>query len=157
MKQKELSILLRAVVALCAAVALFFAYAVGITTLKSLFIDHNWQSYYLVLSCAMFIPLFLAMWDLWQIFSAIGRDNSFCMDNALRLRRISFYALIDTVLVLISTVFMLAMRIIELFDGLFLFKAFLMVVGIAVAVACAALSHLTRKAALLKDENDLTI
>lgn len=157
MKQKELSILLRAVVALCAAVALFFAYAVGITALKSIFIDHNWQSYYLALFATMFIPLFLSMWDLWQIFTEIGRDNSFCMKNAMRLRRISFYALLDTALVLGSTVFMLAVRAMDLFDGLFLFKLFMMMVGIAVTVACSALSHLTRKAALLKDENDLTI
>jgi len=157
MKQKELSILLRAVVALCAAVALFFAFAVGTITIKSILIDQNWQSCYLVLFSTMFIPLFLSMWDLWRIFTEIGRDNSFCMENAMRLRRISFYALIDTLLVLVSTVFMLAADAMDLFEGLFLFKMFLMIVGIAATVACSALSHLTRKAALLKDENDLTI
>ena len=114
MKQKELSILLRAVVALCALVALAFAVCVGILTLKSLFIDHNWQSVFLALFTLMFLPLFFSMWDLWQIFTQIGLDNSFCMENALRLRRVSFYALTDTVLVLVSLVLLLTLSLIHI-------------------------------------------
>lgn len=155
MKQKELSVLLRAVVLLCALVALALGLCVGVLTLKSMFIDHNWQSVFLGLFSLMFLPLFLSMWDLWQIFTQIGLDNSFCMDNALRLRRISFYALADTILVLVSLVLLLTCGGIG--GGPFLFELFLLIVGIAATVTCSTLSHLTRKAALLKDENDLTI
>lgn len=157
MKQKELSVLLRAIVALCALLALAFAFVVGTITLKSAFLDHNWQSIYLAIFCVMFLPLFLSMWDMWQIFSEIGRDNSFCLENARRLRRISLYALTDTLLVIVTAGIFLIAGGTELGLGLYVFKFFLVVVGIAVTVACSALSHLTRKAALLKDENDLTI
>lgn len=155
MKQKELSILLRVIVILCALAALVFGAFVCITAAKSILLDHNWESVYLSLTVLLFAPLFLALWELWRIFAEIGRDNSFCLENALRLRRVSFYALADTILELTSAVLLLSL------DASHLVwlpvKLLLMLVGIAIAVASAALSHLTRKAALLKDENDLTI
>lgn len=156
MKQKELSILLRVIVAVCALAALAFAFAAAILTIKSIWFDHNAQSVYLAVCTVLFIPLFLALWELWHIFAEIGRDNSFCMENALRLRRVSFYALGDTLLELVS-VFLFALCGIDGGFGWLVLKLFFMLVGIAMAVACAALSHLTRKAALLKAENDLTI
>lgn len=155
MKQKELSILLRVIIAICALAALVFGAFVCITAAKSILLDHNWESVYLSLTVLLFVPLFAALWELWRIFTEIGRDNSFCLENALRLRRVSFYAVADTILELISAVLLLSL------DASHLVwlpvKLLLMLVGIAMAVACAALSHLTRKAALLKDENDLTI
>lgn len=157
MKQKELSLLLRGIVVLCALAALFFAFVVGTITLKSLFIDHNWQSLFLLMFSVLFLPLFLSLWDLWQIFAAIGRDNSFCTENALRLRRISFYALADTLLMMLAAVILLMGGCGDLGAGLFLFLLILVFAGLAAAVVCSTLSYLTRKAALLKDENDLTV
>ncbi len=155
MKQKELSILLRVIVAVCALAALAFGAIVCITAAKSILFDRNWESVYLSLTVLLFVPLFAALWELWHIFAEIGRDNSFCLENALRLRRVSFYALADTILELISAMLLLSL------DASHLVwlpvKLLLMLVGTAMAVASAALSHLTRKAALLKDENDLTI
>lgn len=155
MKQKELSILLRVIVILCALAALVFGAIVCITAAKSILLDRNWESVYLSLTGLLFVPLFAALWELWHIFAEIGRDNSFCLENALRLRRVSFYALADTILELTSALLLLSLDTSSL---VWLpVKLLLMLVGIAMAVACAALSHLTRKAALLKDENDLTI
>lgn len=155
MKQKELSILLRVIIAICALAALVFGAFVCITASKSILLDHNWESVYLSLTVLLFVPLFAALWELWRIFTEIGRDNSFCLENALRLRRVSFYAVADTILELISAVLLLSL---DASHFVWLpVKLLLMLVGIAMAVACAALSHLTRKAALLKDENDLTI
>lgn len=150
MKQKELSILLRAVVAL-AAVAAAVCFAVFAVVTVQAVVAGNWQALPLAGILIMFIPLFLAMMDLWKIFTEIGRDNSFCLENALRLRRISFYALFDTVLLLAGVILALILR----WNPYALI--FLSLMGLAATVACAALSHLTRKAALLKDENDLTI
>ncbi len=150
MKQKELSILLRAVVALAAVAAVVFFAVLVFVTLQS--VQHqNWQQWPLLAVLILFIPLFLSMYDLWRIFTEIGRDNSFCLENALRLRRISFYALFDTVLLLAGVVAALVLQ----FNPYA--RIFLALMGRAATVACAALSHLTRKAALLKDENDLTI
>lgn len=156
MKQKELSVLLRVIVAICALAALVLAGAAWILVAKSLYFDRNWESVYLGIVAGMYVPLLLALWELWRIFREIGHDNSFCMENAMRLRRVSFYSLIDTLLVFLSVVlYLLCGWGYE--HGWVFAKLVLMLVGIAMTVACAALSHLTRKAALLKDENDLTI
>lgn len=156
MKQKELSVLLRVIVFICALAALVFGTLVCITAAKSILLDRNWESVYLTLTVLLFVPLFAALWELWRIFTEIGRDNSFCLENAMRLRRVSFYALADTILELVS-VLLFVLCCAECSFGWIFLKLFFMLVGIAMAVACAALSHLTRKAALLKDENDLTI
>ncbi len=150
MKQKELSIMLRAVVALAAVASLVFFVVLSVVTLDAAQ-KENWQQLPLLGLLVLLIPLYLAMIDLWKIFTEIGRDNSFCLENALRLRRISFYALFDTVLLLGGVALALLMH----FNPYSLI--FLALMGLAATVACAALSHLTRKAALLKAENDLTI
>ena len=41
--------------------------------------------------------------------------------------------------------------------SIFLFSCFVVFIGIAIAVAAACLSHLVRKAAVLRAENELTI
>ncbi len=150
MKQKELSLLLRAVVALAAVVAAISFVVLLLVALQAAK-NQNWQTLPLLGVLILFIPLFLAMHDLWRIFAEIGRDNSFCAENARRLRRISFYALFDTVLLLAGVVSALLLKR----NPYALIFAALM--GLAATVACAALSHLTYKAARLKDENDLTI
>lgn len=160
MKQKELSVLLRVIVTICALIALALALALAVTTAKSLYLDRNWESVYLAAELALFVPLFAALWDMWCIFREIGHDNSFCMENAMRLRRVSFYALADTLLEIATMLlFVLAGGSNGIGTGIgwLLLKLFFVLVGIAMAVACAALSHLTRKAAQIKSENDLTI
>ena len=172
MKQKELSILLRAVVVLCGLVWLFFANWFG-RMLGLAIVEGVYALAYPLFLCLMLLPPLVVFWDAWNIFTQIGRNNSFCVANARRLRRISHCALIDTVLVVIMIVYGLIYRfatfaadmassdIISLF-GNDLFEAvirwlFVAFVGVAVTIAAAALSHLTLKAADLQDENDLTI
>ena len=155
MKQKELSILLRIVVILCCLVWLVFA---------------NWFGR--MLGLAVMEPPLLVFWDAWKIFTQIGKNNSFCVENARRLRRISFCALADTVLDVILLVYGVIHRfrfvasfapddiMKELGEDLFLAAVrflFVAIIGVAITVAAAALSHLTLKAAHLQDENDLTI
>ena len=159
MKQKELARWLRVVVIIgwgtCALLSVFIApelardAAEGVPDLA-----------YLMWPClAIFwigmVPIALALWHGWKIFGEIGRDNSFCRENARRLRIISLLALADTVLCLLSIVLLFVLN--ALHPGVFLLMLFIAVVGAGITAAAAALSHLTLKAALLQDENDLTI
>ena len=172
MKQKELSILLRAVVVLCMLVWLVFANWFG-RMLGLAIVDEAYVLAYPLLLCLMLLPPLVVFWDAWNIFTQIGKNNSFCVENARRLRRISHCALTDTVLDIVLLVYgvIYKFRISAAYassdsffsqlDGdvfgaviRFLFIAF---IGVAVTVAAAALSHLTLKAADLQDENDLTI
>ncbi len=171
MKQKELSILLRVVVVLCGLVWLLFANWFG-RMLGIAIVDGAYVVAYPLLLCLMLLPPLVVFWDAWHIFTQIGRNNSFCVENARRLRRISHCALADTVLDIVLLVCGVVQRYLFLAsfapEGImnvlgddiflvvlrFLFVAF---IGVAVTVAAAALSHLTLKAADLQDENDLTI
>ena len=163
MGQKELSLLLKVVVVVLtvflAAVLIFFVPMLG----------HNVADYYMgdpvksvvfgwivpVIVAASSVPGFIALWLAWRIFTEIGRNNSFCAENARRLRLISRLALGDTCVYVVLAVSVLALgpkhpSVPLIFVAVTLF-------GAAVTVCCAALSHLTQKAADLKDDNDLTI
>lgn len=97
----------------------------------------------------------IALWYAWCIFGEIGRDNSFCPQNAQRLRVISWLALADTLLCILVILALLLLG--GLHPGVFLLLLLLAVIGTGITVAAASLSHLTLKAAMLQDENDLTI
>ena len=96
-----------------------------------------------------------ALWHAWRIFGEVGRDNSFCVENAKRLRWISLLALADTILCALSAVFLLACG--ALHPGIFLMLLLIVVIGLGMFAASAALSYLTWKATALKEENDLTV
>jgi hypothetical protein len=167
--QKPLVWGLRVFLILFGLVCLFFFYVFGKTFAITL-VEHVWQDTYCGLICLMFIPIFAALVDAWLILGDIGRNNSFCEKNAQRLMRISRYALVVTVLWLIVTVcHSLVNALITLPSqtlettlgihpyGIMVLGIFLTLVGAAASIAAAALSHLTRKAAAIQDENDLTI
>ena len=172
MKQKELSILLRVVVVLCALVWLVFANWFG-RMLGIAIVEGAYVVAFPLLLCLMLLPPLVVFWDAWNIFTQIGKNNSFCLENARRLRRISFCALTDTVLDVVLLIYGVVHRfrfvsqfatddiiMAALDDDMFLAVVrflFVAFIGVAVTVAAAALSHLTLKAADLQDENDLTI
>lgn len=155
MKQKELSVVLRLLLIPCAAVAAFMFYVL-LKEMGSCYYSENPLGLVsdLVVLLA-FLPALAFLADTWQIFRDIGRDKSFTLKNARRLRRISFYAMIDTALVILFGILWACMD--EFFGGILLVCGFFIFVGVAVAAACSVLSHLTRKAADIQDENSLTI
>ena len=159
MKQKEMSLWLRLITvaaAVCCAVLAVYVVPHGLW----MYLERNPQSGLgfwpaMIFAELTFIPVAVSLVLAWNIFTQIGRDNSFCHKNALRLRCISRLALADTAAYFIAliAVFVLAgeeYRMMLLFFGI-------IVMGFCFTVAAAALSHLTEKAASLKDENDLTI
>jgi len=159
LKQKELSNYLKALFALaflcCAAAAFWLVPMLG-ERASELKPEHA----ELVMPCLIFfwVTLIPVIWSLclaWKISDEIGKDNSFCHLNAVRLRTVSRLAVLDTVLYLIAAVVLTAAGAVEVL-GLAAFAAVL-ILGIALAVGMAALSHLIEKAAALKDDADLTI
>ena len=101
------------------------------------------------------IPVIWCLILAWRIAGEIGRDNSFCAENALRLRTVSRLAIADTLAYLLGAVSLTALGALQL-PGLLVFLA-VMILGSALAVGMAALSHLIAKAADLKADSDLTI
>ncbi|MGM9521496.1 MAG: DUF2975 domain-containing protein [Oscillospiraceae bacterium] len=159
MKQHELSIWLRIVVAILTVFLLLICiFAVPMFGKSAVW--HYRELTFLRWSVPVFLwftalPVFLSLFLAWRIFSEIGRDNSFCRKNAIRLRAISILALIDTVLYIAAAIFMAAVGALVL--SLLIRFIVIILFGAAMSVACAALSHLTRKASDLKDDSDLTI
>ena len=101
------------------------------------------------------IPCYAALVLGWRIAANIGRDASFSMENARFLRSIAVLAALDAAYVFLGNLAMLFLDMSH--PGVVLLSLLVVFAGAAVAVAAAALSHLVRKAALLQEENDLTI
>lgn len=101
------------------------------------------------------IPCYLVLLCCWKIASEIGRDNSFSAVNARLLKYIAELSAFDSVLLFVGNLvfYFLGMN----HRGLMLLSVIVVFVGMAVTVAASALSYLVYKAALLKEENELTI
>lgn len=159
MRQKELSRWLRIVVVIgwcvCAVLAAVIApklahdAAMDVPELAYL----RWPC--LIVFWIGLVPVAVALWEGWRVFGEIGRDNSFCTENARRLRVVSRLALGDTLLCVAVMMGLLLAN--ALHPGVFLLMLLIAFAGAVIAIAAAALSHLTLKAAAIQDENDLTI
>lgn len=159
MKQKELSGWLKAIVILGTLCALFLGIVIA-PEYGYEFTEVCPELAYLLWPCLIFvwisiIPVAVALALVWQIALAIGRDNSFSHKNVERLRLICIMSLTDTLLYIAGGIYLALSNILHI--SIFLLIVGIVSVGAAITVAAAALSHLTRKAADLKSENDLTI
>lgn len=103
----------------------------------------------------MAVPCYVALWQFWRIAVEIGRDNSFCHANVIALEIIGRMSLLDTILLFSGSAVIFIIK--ALTPAVLLAIVFICILGIAMSVLCAALSHLVEKAASLKEENDLTI
>ncbi len=159
MKQKELSVWLRVVVVLIGVAVLFLA-AVFLPALGREAADMNPEYAFLFWPCLLFLwatmlPVLASLALAWLIFAEIGRDNSFCMANARRLRAISILALVDTLLYIVWMVGLGLLGVLH--PSVLIGSVCIVFMGVGFTVGAAALSHLAQKAAALKDENDLVI
>ena len=101
------------------------------------------------------IPCFIALCCAWEIVTNIGRDQSFTEQNASLLKSISFLAAFDAGFFFVGNIVLLFLNMSH--PGVVIASFLVEFVGIAVAVAAAALSHLVKKAAVLQEQSDLTI
>ena len=160
MKQKELATALRGILILCLLAGIGLCgvlipiYGAGIARMNPDFAWMFWPC--LVGVWALCVPVLIVLVLVWNIAGRIGADNSFCNKNAHALKLICCLAVLDTLLCLIGAL-LLAVILRGLPFFLLMFAAAVMLVGIAIAVVAAVLSHLIQKAADLKAEQDLTI
>ena len=117
------------------------------------FADRYWP--WLIFIWISGVPCYAVLALGWRIAVNIGRDASFSLANARCLGSIARLAAGDAAFVFLGNVALLFLNMSH--PGVVLLSLLVVFAGAAVAVAAAALSHLVRKAALLQEENDLTI
>ena len=109
----------------------------------------------LIYGWVVLLPGFAGLWEFWNICGQIGRDNSFSLENARSLARICFLALTMAVLLVLGAAALCILRMGQ--PGLLILMLGFGVACALVALLANALSQLVRRAAAIKDENDLTI
>lgn len=159
MKQYGFSVWLKAITLICAVLGLCLCFLLAPMLLDDLAANHTElkNMFYpgIIFVWITAIPFFAALVEVWLICEEIGRDNSFCVKNALRLRTLSGLGILECVFYTVATVFLLVKGV--NLPWLFLLFLFIIFVGVSAAVGAAALSHLVRKAADLKQDSELTI
>ena len=160
MKQKELAVALKGIVILCllalGLLALLLAPSFG-QDIAGANPEVAWMFWpcliYLWLTC---VPVLIVLVLVWRLATEIGRDHSFCPENARRLKCICCLAIADTgIYVLAGIAAGICFR--GLPPILLLPLFFVLCLGVAISVVAAVLSHLVQKGADLQAEQDLTI
>lgn len=131
--------------------AVFYGYVIPFLK-KKLFESMSAYTPWLVFLLLTAVPCYAVLVIGWRISNRIGNNNSFCMENAKGLSTVSYLALIDTAYFFVGSIVMMFCGISRI-EVLFM-SVVIVFIGVAIGVAAAALSHLVRKAALLKQEND---
>ncbi|MBQ3879459.1 MAG: DUF2975 domain-containing protein [Oscillospiraceae bacterium] len=169
MSQKQCANLLK-VVLIAAAIAVTFVYfylapMVAKTFLALVpayaFAYWPWLGFVLI-SC---IPVYIALVEVWAIFTRIGRDRSFCPENADSMRAVAILAGAEALYLLLGFggMWIWSMHngflrgLFQTHPGIFFIFVFLAFAAGMVCALCAALTMLIRKANRLQEENDLTI
>ena len=103
------------------------------------------------IACLCYMALFL----FWKICTDIGERNSFCYENAHRMKIIGILAILVSLIILSGNVYL---GILNYLSGpMLIVSSFSIFVGVGVSVLCYALSFLIQNATMIKEENDLTI
>lgn len=159
MNQKTLSAVLKTIT-VCAAACFAVIFFVLIPMYgRALVLEYPEFEYcytpWLVFLIVFSLPCFAALLLGWKIAANIGRDRSFSYDNAKYLGIISVLAGADSAFFVVGNIVLLCLSMSH--PSITLLSLFAAFIGIAICAICAALSHLVRKAADMKAENDLTI
>ena len=159
MTQKNLSVWLKVIIGGLVILALivygFIVPEAGKTILSGAPEFKSWYLPWLIFSWLTAVPCLIAAIFAWKVADNIGKDRSFSNENALLLKRISILAALEGALIVTGNIvfFLLGMN----HPGIVIALFMIAFVPFAVSVACAALSHLVKKAADLQEESDLTI
>lgn len=101
------------------------------------------------------VPCYAVLFLGWKVAENIGKDESFCTQNATYLKWVAYLALGDSVFIFVAHVIFL---VLDMSAAVVMLVIIVIVfIGIAISICAASLSHLVMKAAEIKEENDLTI
>ena len=103
------------------------------------------------------IPCLMCLWRFWGICVRIGRDQSFSRENAVDLKKMSHYMLVDCMLYTVLLAGICVEKWYEYHVGLIFGVLLILFLCMAFVIICAALSHLVYKASEMQDDQDLTI
>lgn len=159
MKQKELSIWLR-VTCLFVGLLVLIVCTLVLPSFARELAGNNPDLSYMYAPCLVYavlasVPIFISLAFAWQIFTDIGRDNSFCAENAKRLKNIGQMFLFEGIYIIAGAVVLVVMDLGH--PGIIIPMLFFALLSLGATVICSALSHLTYKAYQMKCDNDLTI
>ena len=159
MSQKSLAVWLKIIIAGLAVLLLLFAVLIvpmlGQSTISYAPEFSGWFVPWLIFAWVTAVPCFIAAVFAWKVADNIGKDRSFSIDNALLLKRIAILAAADGAILFTGDLVLSLLSMSH--PGITLGLLLLVFLAVAASVACAALSHLVRKAADLQQESDLTI
>lgn len=159
MKQTELVKWLKIIIVFAALLGLFLCFVLAPNIGKDTAAMYP-EVDYMFWPCLIFIwitaiPFYIALYKGWLMCKEISKDNSFCLDNAKRLKDIGKLALFESIFYFVGMIILLNMNLLH--PSIFFMMVFIIFVGISIGIVSFALSHLVEKASELKDENDLTI
>lgn len=115
----------------------------------------DWYYPWLVFLWLTAVPCYIVLYLGWKVSKNIGRDNSFCTQNAVIMKIVSTLTAGDSLFFFIGNIVYWLMGFNH--PSMVLASLVIVFIGIAMTVGAAVLSHLIMKAAKLKEENDLTI
>jgi hypothetical protein len=159
MNQLSLSKWLKVII-LCAGfvgLAIYFivfpVYGKDIAKLYPEFSNAYWP--WLIFIWVTAVPCYCVLFFSWKIACSIGNNHSFSIENANNLRRISYLAASDSLILFSGNVIFLLLNMNH--PSVLLASLIIVFTGIAIAVTAAILSHFVANAVAIKEENDLTI
>lgn len=159
MKQKELSIVLKFLVSLAAVMGLVLCFWFA-PVLGRMMAETEPRLAYLYWPCLIYIwiaciPVYMALFEAWQIFSNIGKNRSFIRENVHRLKKITKLSIAEVLLYFLAAVILLMVDLVSF--NVFVAIFIILFASMFVSVCASVLSHLVSKAVELQDESDLTI
>ena len=110
---------------------------------------------WLILFWVLAVPCYITLVLLWQVVRTIDTGELFRHKNAERFKTISSLVFADVALFFFVNIIFLCLNINH--PSIVLASAFISIIGVAFGISMRAISGFFEKAAVLQDENDLTI
>ncbi len=159
MNQSTLSKWMKAIIIMFAVCGgIIFGFVLPYATVQILNSFKEYQNFiisWLIFSLTTTIPCYAVLLIAWKIATSIANNKAFTKDNSQRLKKVSILAFVSSIYLFIGNIIFFILNA----NPVAWFAALLLVcfIGVSISVASAVLSYFVNKAAILKEENDLTI